>query len=93
MVAGDKKKLVTINKDDATSTTSALESMLLTSTIGSEEGRDVAITDTLNVFIQTTIGHVEEKSTLRMIEKLAEIMKLQPQRYTIIISLLKKEKM
>ena len=55
MVCGDNKKRFTIDKEDDTPPTAALESVILTYTIDTEEGKDVEIIDTTNKFIQTRI--------------------------------------
>ena len=55
LVAGGNKQRGTINKEDAASPTAALESILLTATIDAKEGRDVAIIDIPNAFVQTRI--------------------------------------
>ena len=55
MVCGYNKKRLTIDKKYATSPTAALESVILTSTIDTEEGKDVEIIDTTNKFTQTRI--------------------------------------
>jgi hypothetical protein len=55
MVTGGNKQRGTIDKEDAASPTAALELVLLTATIGAAEGRDVAIVDMPDAFIQTKI--------------------------------------
>ena len=55
MVAGGNKQRGHIDKTYATSPTAALESVLLTSTIDTKEGRDVAIIDIPNAFVTTRI--------------------------------------
>ena len=55
MVAGGNKQRGTIDKEDVASPTSALESVLITSTIDAAEERDVAVIDIPNDFIQTRI--------------------------------------
>ena len=55
MVAGGNKQIGRIDKTDATSTTAALESVLLTSIIYAKEGRGVAIIDIPNAFVTTRI--------------------------------------
>ena len=55
MVASGNKQRGHINKTGSTSPTAALESFLLTSTIDSKEGRDVAIIDIPNAFVTTKI--------------------------------------
>jgi hypothetical protein len=52
-MAGGNKQRDYISKEDATSPTVAMESFLLTCIIDTEEGRDVAIVDIPNAFIQT----------------------------------------
>jgi hypothetical protein len=54
-VAGGNKQRDFISKEDASSPTVATESVLLTCIIDAEEGRDVAVIDIPNAFIQTRI--------------------------------------
>jgi hypothetical protein len=51
MVAGGNKQRGTIDKQDASSPTATLESVLLTAVIDAEEGRDVAVIDIPNAFV------------------------------------------
>ena len=51
MVSGNNKQRVTIDKEDATSPTTVIESEPLTSKIDTEEGRDVTIIYMPNTFI------------------------------------------
>ena len=60
MVAGGNKQRGNIEKTDATSPTAALESVLLTSTIDTKEGRDVAIIDIPNAFVTTRIENKKD---------------------------------
>ena len=53
MVANVNKQRGTIPKDDATSPTSALESVLLTTIIDAKEGQDMSIFDIPNTFVKT----------------------------------------
>ena len=55
MVAGSNKQRGHIYNTDVTSPTAALESVLLTSTIDTKEGRDMAIIDIPNAFVTTRI--------------------------------------
>ena len=55
MVSGSNKQRNHIDKTDATSPTADLEYVLLTETIDTKEGRDVAIVDTPNAFVTTQI--------------------------------------
>ena len=54
-VAGGNKQRDYISKEDACSPTVATESVLLSCIIDAEEGRDVAVVDILNAFIQTSV--------------------------------------
>ena len=55
MVAGGNKQRGFINKEDATSSTATLESVLPTSLIDAHECRDVAVVDIPNAFVQTIL--------------------------------------
>jgi hypothetical protein len=58
-VAGGNKQRGYIRKEDASSPTILVESVLLTCVVDAEEGRDVAVIDIANAFIQTRVE--EEK--------------------------------
>ena len=53
MVAGGNKQRATTLKAEVTSPAAAIESVILTATIDAKEGRDVAVVDIPNAFIQT----------------------------------------
>ena len=53
-----------IDKEESASPTTALESVLLTSTINAEESRDLEIIDITNMFIQKRIGYEEYRAIL-----------------------------
>ena len=74
MVAGGNKQRGTINKEDAASPTAVLESILLTATIDAKEGRDVAIIDIPNAFVQTRIEDDNDIVIMRLRGKLAKLM-------------------
>ena len=74
MVASGNKQRNHIEKKDATSPTSALESVLLTATIDAKEGRDVAIFNIPNAFVNTRIEKKDDITTIRLRGKLAEFM-------------------
>ena len=63
-----------ITKEDATSPTVALKSVLLMATIDAAEGRDVATIDILNAFIQTRLDDDSDKVIMWLHRKLAELM-------------------
>ena len=74
MVDRGNKQRGTIDKEDATSPTAALESVLLTSTIDAAEERYVAVIDIHNAFIQTRIKNDEDKVVLFLRGKLADLL-------------------
>jgi hypothetical protein len=88
MVAGGNKQHGTIDKQDASSPTAALESVLLTAVIDAKEGRDVAVIDIPNAFVQTRLENEKDKAVMRLRGKLAELMvKVAPEifaKYVII---------
>ena len=65
MVAGSNKQRNHIDKTDATSPITALESVLLKATIDEKEGRDAAIVHIPNAFVTTRI---EKKMTSRLFD-------------------------
>ena len=62
-----------IPKEDAASPTVSLEGVLLTAVVDAEEGRDIAVVDIPNAFVQTKNV---DKVTMKMRGKLAELMVL-----------------
>jgi hypothetical protein len=64
MVAGGNKQRGSVDKQDASSPTAALESVLLTAVIDAMEGRDEAIVDIPNAFVQTRLENDEDKAEL-----------------------------
>jgi hypothetical protein len=64
-VAGGNKQRGYIRKEDASSPTILVESVLLTCVVDAEEGRDVAVIDIANAFIQT---RVEEEKDVAFIK-------------------------
>ena len=83
MVAGGNKQRGKIEKLDASSPTAALESVLLTAIIDAHEGRDVAVIDIPNAFVQTRLENDADKAIMRLRGKLAELMvKVAPEIYT-----------
>jgi hypothetical protein len=83
MVAGGNKQRDTIDKQDASSPTAALESVLLTAVIDAKEKRDMAVIDIPNAFVQTRLEDDNDKAIMRLRGKLAELMvKVAPEIYT-----------
>jgi hypothetical protein len=83
MVAGGNKQRGKIEKLDASSPTAALESVLLTAIIDAHEGRDVAVIDIPNAFVQTRLEDDADKAIICLRGKLTELMvKIAPEIYT-----------
>ena len=74
LVAGGNKQRGTINKEDTSSPTAALESILLTATIDAKEDRDVAIIDIPNAFVKTRIEDDNDIVIMRLRGKLAKLV-------------------
>jgi hypothetical protein len=92
MVAGGNKQRGSVDKQDASSPTAALESVLLTAVIDAMEGREVVIVDIPNAFVQTRLENDEDKAIMRMRGKLAKLMvKVAPEIHTkhVIINIKK----
>ena len=70
-VNGSKQRLWT-DKEDSASPTVLLESVMITSVIDAKEGRDVAIIDIPNAFVQTEMEG--ERVVMKMRGKLAELL-------------------
>jgi hypothetical protein len=73
-VAGGNKQRDYISKDDASSPTVATESVLLSCIIDAEEGRDVAVIDIPNAFIQTRIEDEKDMAIIRIRGVLVDIL-------------------
>jgi hypothetical protein len=83
MIAGGNKQRVKIEKLDASSPTAALESVLLTAIIDAHEGRDVAVINIPNAFVQTRLEDDADKAIMRLRGKLVVLMvKVAPEIYT-----------
>jgi hypothetical protein len=73
-VAGGNKQRGYIPKEDASSPTVATESVLLTCIIDSEEGRDVAVIDIPNAFVQTRVEHEKYMAFIKIRGVLVDIL-------------------
>jgi len=65
-VAGGNKQRDFISKEDSSSPTVSTEAVLLTCIIDAEEGRDVAVIDIPNAFIQTRIEDEKDMAILKI---------------------------
>ena len=87
MVADGSKQQTSIVKEDTTSPTIALESVLLMAMIDAAEGWDVATINILNAFIQTRLDDDSDKILMRLHSKLAELMvEVAPEIYSKYVS-------
>jgi hypothetical protein len=90
-VAGGNKQRDYISKEDASSPTVATESVLLTCIIDAEEGRDVAVIDIPNAFIQTRIEDEKDMAFIKLRGVLVDILvKIAPDVYESYVTVDKK---
>ena len=73
-VAGGNKQRDYISKEDASSPTVATESVLLSCIIDAEEGRDVAVVDIPNAFVQTAVEDEKDMAIIRLRGDLVDIL-------------------
>jgi hypothetical protein len=73
-VAGGNKQRGYIRKEDASSPTVAVESVLLTCIIDAEEGRDVAVVDIPNAFVQTRVEDEKDMAFIKIRGVLVDIL-------------------
>jgi hypothetical protein len=73
-VAGGNRQRGFITKEDASSATVATESVLLTAVFDALEGREVAVVDIPNAFIQTRITNEDDMAILRIRGELVDIL-------------------
>ena len=71
--ADGRKQREHIEKGEAASSTVSLESIVLTSVIDTEEGRDVAVINIPNAFVQTEMDK-NEKVIMKLSGELAELL-------------------
>jgi hypothetical protein len=65
-VAGGNKQRDYISKEDASSPTVTMESMLLSCIIDAEEHRDVAVVDIPNAFVQTRVENEKDMAFIKI---------------------------
>jgi hypothetical protein len=73
-VAGGNKQRDYISKEDASSPTVATEAVLLSCIINAEEGRDVAVIDIPNAFIQMRMEDEGDMAIIKIRGVLVEIL-------------------
>jgi hypothetical protein len=86
-VAGGKKQQDYISKEDASSPTVAMESVLLSCIIDAEEERDVAVVDILNAFVQTRVETEKDMAFIKIRGILVDILvEIAPDVYKSYVS-------
>jgi hypothetical protein len=86
-VAGGNKQRDYISKEDASSPTFAVESVLLSCIIYAEEHRDVAIVDIPNAFVQTHMENKKDMAFIKIRGILVDILvEIAPEAYKSYVS-------
>ncbi len=73
-MAGGNKQHDYISKEDASSPTIATKSVLLSCIIDAKEGRDVAVIDIPNAFIQTCIEDKKDMAIIKICGILVDVL-------------------
>jgi hypothetical protein len=73
-VAGENKQRDYISKEDASSPTVATEAVLLSCIIDAKEGRDAAVVDIPNVFVQTRVENKKDMAFVKICGVLVDIL-------------------
>jgi hypothetical protein len=90
-VAGGNKQRDYISKEDASSPTVATEAVLLSCIINAKEGRDVAVIDIPNAFIQTRVEDEGDMAIIKIRGVLVDILvKIAPDVYNSYVTTDKK---
>jgi hypothetical protein len=90
-VAGGNKQRDYISKEDASSPTIATEAVLLLCIIDAEEGRDVAVIDIPNAFIQMRVEDEGDMAIIKICGVLVDILvKIAPDVYKSYVTTDKK---
>jgi hypothetical protein len=87
IVAGGNKQRDYISKEDASSPTVALEAVILSCIIDAEEGRDVAVVDIQNAFVQTRVENKKDMALIKIRGVLVDILvEIAPDVYKSYVS-------
>jgi hypothetical protein len=86
-VTGGSKQRDHISNEDASSPTFAMEAVLLSCIIDAEEGRDVAVVDIPNVFVQTRVENEKDMAFIKILGVLVDILvEIAPDVYKSYVS-------
>jgi hypothetical protein len=87
LVGGGNKQRDYLTKEDSSSPTVATESVLLTSIVDADEGRDIAIIDIPNAFIQTRVEEKKDRVIIRIRGVVVDwLTKIAPEVYNKFVS-------
>jgi hypothetical protein len=91
VVAGGNLQRGHVSKEESSSPTVSTKSVLLTSIIDAHEGRDVAVIDIPNAFIQTRVQDAKDRVIIRVTGVTAEwLVKAAPKVYAAYVSVNKR---
>jgi hypothetical protein len=86
-IAGGNKQRDYISKEDASSPTVATEAVLLSCIIDAEDGRDVAVVDIPNAFVQTRVENEKDMDFIKICGVLVDILvEIAPDVYKSYVS-------
>jgi hypothetical protein len=86
-IAGGNNQRDYISKEDASSPTVATEAVLLSCIIDAEEGRDVAVVDISNTFVQTRVENKKDMAFIKICGVLVNILVEITPRCVLVICL------
>ena len=87
MVAGGNLQRGHVTKEESSSPTVSTESVLLTSIIDAQEGREVAVIDIPNAFIQTRVQDAKDRVIIRITGVIVDwLVKAAPKVYASYVA-------
>jgi hypothetical protein len=87
MVAGGNLQRGHVTKEESSSPTVSTESVLLTSIVDAQEGREVAVIDIPNVFIQTRVQDAKDRVIIRITGVIVDwLVKAAPKVYASYVA-------
>jgi hypothetical protein len=87
MVAGGNTQRGHVTKEKLSSSTVSTKAVLLTSIVDAHKGRDVAVVDILNAFIQTKVDDAKDRVIIRITGVIVDwLVKLAPKVYASYVA-------
>ncbi len=87
MVAGENTQRGHVTKEESSSPTVSTEAVLLTLIVNARKGRDVAVVDILNAFIQTQVDDAKDRVTIRITGVIVDwLVKVAPKVYELYVA-------